>query len=75
MITDADVIEFQELYEERFGVAIDKGEAHKKLTLLVRQMEIIYQPITASQYEAYMNEYGVSHGKAESQPRQDSQRD
>jgi hypothetical protein len=58
MITDADVAEFQELYEKRFGAVIDRDEAYKKLTLLVRQMEIIYQPITRSQYEEYVNEHG-----------------
>ncbi len=73
MITDADVDEFQGLYEKRFGVAIDRDEAYKKLTLLVRQIEIIYQPITASQYEAYMNEYGVSYGEAEQESRHNTQ--
>lgn len=64
MITDADVIEFQEIYEKRFGVMIDRNEAYKKLSLLVRQMEIVYQPITRSQYEAYMNnEYGDENGR------------
>lgn len=75
MITDADVTEFQGLYEKRFGKAIDKDEAYKKLTLLVRQMELIYQPITAEQYEAFMNEYGVKHGEAEQEPRQDTHGD
>lgn len=75
MITDADVIEFQELYEKRFGAAIDKDEAYKKLTLLVRQMEIIYQPITRSQYEEYINEHGVSNGETEQESRHNTQRD
>lgn len=75
MITDTDVIEFQELYEKQFSVAIDRNEAYKKLTLMVRQMEIIYQPITTSQYEAYMNEYGVSHGETKQESRQDTNRD
>lgn len=66
MITDADVIEFQVLYEKRFGVAIGSDDAYKKLTLLVRQMEIIYQPITQSQYETFMNEYGVKDGRTDS---------
>lgn len=72
MITDADVAEFQELYEKRFSKTIDKDEAYKKLALLVRQMELIYQPITADQYDAFMNEYGVKYGEAEPEPRQDT---
>ncbi len=58
MITDADVAEFQDLYKKRFGAVIDRDEAYKKLTLLARQMELIYQPITRSQYEEYVNEHG-----------------
>lgn len=57
MITETDVTEFQELYRKRFGVPIEHDEAYKKLTLLVRQMEIVYQPITRSQYEEYVNRY------------------
>lgn len=67
MITDADVIEFQELYKKRFGVAIGRDDAYKKLTLLVRQLEIVYQPITKSQYETYMNNaYGDENGRTDS---------
>ena len=73
MITDANIIEFQELYEKRFGTAIDRDVAYKKLTLLVRQIEITYQPITKSQYEEYMNEHGDNDGETESEPRQDTQ--
>jgi hypothetical protein len=59
MITDEDVMEFQELYAAKFGIQIDKDDAYKKLTVLVRQMEIIYQPITTEQYDKYVNEYEV----------------
>jgi hypothetical protein len=72
MITDADVAEFQELYEKRFGAVIDRDEAYKKLTLLVRQIEIIYQPITRSQYEEYVNEHGDDNGETEQKSQQDS---
>lgn len=57
MINDTDVQEFQRLYQKRFGKPIEHDEAYKSLTLLVRQMEIIYQPITISQYEQYVNRY------------------
>jgi hypothetical protein len=57
VINDADVIEFQRLYEKRFGKSIDHDEAYKQLSLLVRQMQIVYQPITQAQYEEYVNRY------------------
>jgi hypothetical protein len=50
MITDADVAEFQGLYEKQFGRPIDRKDAFKKLTLLVRQMELVYRPIKKSAY-------------------------
>lgn len=56
MITDADVAEFQSLYQKQFGRPIEKEEAFRKLTILVRQMEIVYQPIRASQHKKHVNE-------------------
>ena len=53
-ITDDDVTEFQRLYKTRFGKDIDRQTARRQLTLLVRQMEIIYKPITKKQYDNYM---------------------
>lgn len=46
MLTEADVKKYQKLYRARFGVDIDRDDAFTELSLLVRQMEIIYQPIT-----------------------------
>jgi hypothetical protein len=58
MIIDEDVMEFQELYAAKFGIQIDKDSAYKKLTVLVRQMEIIYQPI-----RRLTNEHGDENGR------------
>lgn len=53
-ITEEDVTEFQQLYKNKLGLEIDRQTARQKLTLLVRQMEIVYQPITKEQYHNYM---------------------
>lgn len=45
-ITDKDIDEFQQLYHEKFGIELNRIEARQKLTLFVRQMEIVYQPAT-----------------------------
>ena len=60
MITEADVTEFQGLYEKQFGKPIAKDSAFQKLTLLVRQMEIVYQPIRKQ-----INEDGDENGRTE----------
>ncbi len=54
-ITDKDITEFQALYKARFGKDIDRTEARDKLSKLVRQMEIVYQPITKEQSDKYSN--------------------
>lgn len=48
-ITRNDTIEFAVLYQERFGVSLSKEQARSKLELLVKQLELVYQPITIEQ--------------------------
>jgi len=50
-ILDKDVSEFQALYKAKFGKELDSQTARHKLTMLVRQMEIVHQPITKQQLE------------------------
>ncbi len=45
-ITDVDVSRFQSLYKKYTGRSIDIEDARTKLSALVRQMELIYRPIT-----------------------------
>lgn len=52
-ITDKDVAEYIALYKARFGKDIDYTEARSQLSKLVRQMEIVYQPITKEQFDEY----------------------
>lgn len=55
-ITSDDVKKFRELYRNRLGRTIDKKTAYRKLSLLVRQMELVYRPITKEQSVAIKNE-------------------
>jgi hypothetical protein len=49
-ITRNDTIEFAALYQERFSVSLSKEQARSsKLELLVKQVELVYQPITIEQ--------------------------
>lgn len=48
-ITNKDIKWLQKQYYDRFGITLDKETAHRKLHKLVRQMELIYRPITKKQ--------------------------
>lgn len=50
-LTDSDIAEFKKLYKEKFGIMLDDTEARAGLSKLVRQMEIVYRPITKQQVE------------------------
>lgn len=51
-IKPSDVADMQRLYKEKFGMEIDYQTAYSELTRLVRQMELVYRPITKEQAEA-----------------------
>lgn len=60
-ITKADVAEFQALYKARTGNDLDNQAAYEKLTKLVRQVEIVYQPITKGQLKDFSDNSDSNH--------------
>jgi hypothetical protein len=56
IITENDILRFQDLYLARFGVNIDEEIARGKLLMLVNQMVTIYRPISKKQLSKYENE-------------------
>jgi hypothetical protein len=56
-LTDSDIRKFQSLYIKYFNKVLSNDEARAELSLLVRQMEIVYQPITATQFDKYLIKY------------------
>ncbi len=50
-LTEKDIAKFKQLYKEKFDIELDDNDARHKLSLLVRQMEIVYQPITKEQFD------------------------
>ena len=52
-LTKSDIAKFKKLYKEKFDIDLDDHEARHKLSLLVRQMELVYQPITKQQLEDF----------------------
>lgn len=67
MVTPADVREFQSIYTKRFGVDLSTFDARTKLELLVRQMELVYQPITKNQLQS-INENEKSNEQSKPKP-------
>jgi|ADGO01.1.fsa_nt_gi hypothetical protein len=47
----SDIEKFQKLYKKHFNKDIDYETAYRELSKLVRQMELVYQPITRQQLE------------------------
>lgn len=52
-LTNSDISTFKKLYKEKFEIDLDDNEARHQLSLLVRQMEIVYQPITKQQLKEF----------------------
>jgi hypothetical protein len=50
-LLNSDIAKFKKLYKEKFNIELDDHEARHKLSLLVRQMEIVYQPISVHDLE------------------------
>lgn len=48
-LLESDIKKFKGLYVKYFNIKLSDTEARTKLSLLVRQMEIVYQPITKKQ--------------------------
>lgn len=54
-IAPADIKRFKELYVKHFNMELSDKMAHIKLSMLVRQMEIVYAPVTAKQVKELRN--------------------
>ena len=53
--TTTDIKTFKRLYMKYFNIRLNDKLARLKLAMLVRQMEITYQPITKEQLEKLSN--------------------
>lgn len=48
-LLDTDIAKFKKLYKEKFNIDLDNHNARHKLSLLARQMELVYRPISKRQ--------------------------
>jgi hypothetical protein len=50
MLSDEQIIKFQNLWKARFGKEISKEEAYKQGAKLLRLVELTYKPIAEEEY-------------------------
>jgi len=50
LLTDKQIAKFQAIYKARFGKKISRAEALEKGIKLARMMQIIYKPMTKTDY-------------------------
>ena len=55
-ISDIQLDKFINLYQEKFGVALDRESAYKKGLQLLQLIKVTYKPITKNDYEKYSKE-------------------
>ena len=51
LLSDEQITKFQTLYKNRFGREIGREEAYEKGAKLLRLFEIIYQPMTETEFQ------------------------
>lgn len=50
MLSNEQIIQFQELWKKRFGKEISREEAYEKSAKLIRLVQLTYKPITEEEY-------------------------
>jgi hypothetical protein len=61
-LTPTDIKRFKKLYIKHFDIKLSDDDAQEKLSALVRQVEIAYQPITINQLSKLRNLNGNDNG-------------
>ena len=56
-LLNKDLKEYQRLCKKYFDESVTENEAREQLTLLVRQMEIVYRPVTKVQFDRYIEKH------------------
>lgn len=51
MLSEQAISKFRELYRARFGKEINRTEAYKEGTKLLRLVELVFQPMTETEYK------------------------
>ncbi len=51
VLSDEDIIKFQTIYKDQFGIEISKEDAYEKGIKLLQLMSAVYKPMTEKEHE------------------------
>ena len=51
VLADTEIISFQKIYKDRFGIDLSKEDAYKKGISLLRLLAIVYRPMTEEELQ------------------------
>ena len=51
VLSDEDIIKFQTIYKDQFGIEISKEDAYEKGIKLLQLMSAVYKPMTEQEHE------------------------
>ncbi len=51
VLSDEDILKFQALYKNEFGIEISREDAYERGIKLLRLMSVVYKPMTEKEYE------------------------
>lgn len=54
-LAEEQIVKFQKLYKEHFGIELDRKEAYNKGASLLRLVQMIYKPMTENEYQILQN--------------------
>lgn len=55
VLSDAEIVNYQRIYKDRFGVDISKEDAYEKGISLLRLLSIVYKPMTEEELRLVEN--------------------
>jgi len=55
VLSDEDIIKFQTIYKNEFGIEISKEDAYEKGIKLLSLLSAIYKPMTEEEYKTTQN--------------------
>lgn len=61
-VTEKDIAKYQRVHQQIYGTVLSKEAATRRLHKLLRQMQAMYRPVSASQLLELKNEDEQRHG-------------
>jgi hypothetical protein len=63
MLSDEQITKYQTLYKKRYGKEISREKAYEQGVKLIRLIELIYKPITETEYQQLQERRQATSGR------------